>query len=82
MPQQVKIISEKRVFDGFFKVDEAHLQHELYNGTMSAELTRLNFNRGDSAAVVLHDPLADGAVPLPDVYQRSRLDSGNSGGFD
>ena len=59
MPQQVKIISEKRVFDGFFKVDEAHLQHEIYNGAMSVELRRLNFNRGDSAAVVLHDPLAD-----------------------
>ena len=59
MPKTVKIISEKRVYDGFFKIDEAHLQHELYNGAMSTELTRLNFNRGDSAAVILHDPMSD-----------------------
>jgi nudix-type nucleoside diphosphatase (YffH/AdpP family) len=59
MPKQVKIISEKRVFDGFFKIDEAHFQHELYSGQMSPELTRMSFNRGDSAAVILHDPLLD-----------------------
>ncbi len=59
MPKQVKIIREKRVFDHHFKIDEAHLQHELFNGEMSPELTRLNFNRGDSAAVILHDPLLD-----------------------
>lgn len=62
MPKQVTILRQKRVFDGFFKIDEAHLQHELYNGGMSPELTRLSFNRGDSAAVVLHDPLADTVI--------------------
>jgi len=62
MPREVKIISTKRVFDGFFKIDEAHLQHELYNGKMSPELTRLNFERGDSAAVVLHDPVSDTVI--------------------
>lgn len=59
MPKKVTLLSQKRVFDGFFKIDEAHLQHELFKGGMSPELTRLNFNRGDSAAVVLHDPLSD-----------------------
>ena len=62
MPQKVNLISQKRVFDHFFKIDEAHLQHELYNGQMSAELTRLNFNRGDSAAVILHDPMLDTVI--------------------
>jgi len=59
MPQKVEIISEKRIFDGFFKIDEAHLRYQLFNGEMSPELTRLNFNRGDSAAVILHDPMLD-----------------------
>ncbi len=59
MPKQVKIISEKRIFDQHFKIDEAHLKHELFNGEMSPELTRLNFNRGDSVAVILHDPMLD-----------------------
>lgn len=62
MPSKVNILSEQRIFDGFFKIDEAHLQHELYNGGLSPELTRLNFNRGDSAAVILHDPLADTVI--------------------
>ncbi len=62
MPRQVKIISKNRVYDGTFKIDEAHLQHELYNGEMSPELTRLNFERGDSAAVVLHDPVSDTVI--------------------
>ena len=62
MLKQVKIISKKRVYDGFFKIDEARLQHELYNGEMSPEMVRLNFERGDSAAVVLHDPLADTVI--------------------
>ena len=62
MSKQVKIISEKKVYDGFFKIVEARLQHELFNGEMSPELTRLNFERGDSAAVVLHDPLADTVI--------------------
>ncbi len=62
MPEKVKIISEKKVYDGFFKINEAHLQHELFNGEMSPELTRLNFERGDSAAVVLHDPVSDTVI--------------------
>jgi nudix-type nucleoside diphosphatase (YffH/AdpP family) len=62
MPKEVKLISEKRVFDHFFKIDEARLQHELFSGKMSPELTRLNFERGDSAAVVLHDTLADTVI--------------------
>jgi len=62
MPQKVEIISEKRVFDHFFKIDEAHLRYERFNGEMSAEVTRLNFERGDSAAVILHDPLSDTVI--------------------
>jgi nudix-type nucleoside diphosphatase (YffH/AdpP family) len=59
MPRKVEIISEKRVFDHHFKIDEAHLRYQLFNGEMSPELTRLNFERGDSAAVILHDPMLD-----------------------
>ena len=59
MDKKVNLISEKRIFDQFFKIDEAKLQYEQFNGEMSAELTRLNFNRGDSAAVILHDPMLD-----------------------
>ena len=50
---RVKILQETREYDGFFKIDKAVLQYEKFDGEMSQEITRLNFNRGDSAAVLL-----------------------------
>jgi ADP-ribose pyrophosphatase len=43
------------VFDDFFKIDEAELRFERYDGTMSEAVRRLNFERGDSAAALLFD---------------------------
>src|SRR5438105_15413057 len=54
MPK-VEVISRRRVFDDFFKVDEAKLRFERYDGTMSEPVRRLNFERGDSAAALLFD---------------------------
>src|SRR5215468_1869382 len=54
MPK-VKVISRRRVFDDFFKIDEAKLRFERYDGTMSEAVRRLNFERGDSAAALLFD---------------------------
>ena len=50
------IIHEKnRVFDDHFKIDEARLQFERFDGTMSEPVRRLVFERGDSvAALVRH----------------------------
>lgn len=54
----MKVIIKKiiRVFDDFFKIDKATLQHEKFDGTMTPELTRLNFNRGHSVAIILYNP--------------------------
>jgi ADP-ribose pyrophosphatase len=54
MPK-VEVISRRRVFDDFFKIDEAKLRFERYDGTMSEPVRRLNFERGDSAAALLFD---------------------------
>jgi nudix-type nucleoside diphosphatase (YffH/AdpP family) len=54
MPK-VEVISRRRVFDDFFKIDEAVLHFERYDGTMSEAVRRLNFERGDSAAALLFD---------------------------
>jgi nudix-type nucleoside diphosphatase (YffH/AdpP family) len=54
MPK-VDVISCRRVFDDFFKIDEAELRFERYDGTMSEAVRRLNFERGDSAAALLFD---------------------------
>ena len=54
MPK-VEVISRRRVFDDFFKIDEAEVRFERYDGTMSEAVRRLNFERGDSAAALLLD---------------------------
>ncbi|MEA2989737.1 MAG: ADP-ribose pyrophosphatase [Alphaproteobacteria bacterium] len=51
--RKVEVISRKRVFDDFFKIDEALLRYERYDGTMSPVVRRLCFERGDSAAALL-----------------------------
>lgn len=48
-----KVTEEKRIFDDFFKIDEAHLKYERFDGTMSEPVRRLNFNRGDSVAAII-----------------------------
>lgn len=55
MPKRVVIKGPKnRILDDFFKVDEVHLSFEKFDGSMSEVVRRLNFERGDSVAAVLH----------------------------
>ncbi len=62
MPDKVKIISESREYDGFFKIDKAIIQYEKFNGEMSPEITRLNFDRGDSVGVLLYNQDNDSVI--------------------
>ena len=48
-----------RVFDEFFKIDRAVIQHEKFDGTMTNDIIRLNFNRGQSVCVLLYNPHKD-----------------------
>ncbi len=52
----VKIHSKQRVFDGRFKIDEIVYSHTRCAGPgVNKDVRRLVFERGDSAAVLLHD---------------------------
>jgi nudix-type nucleoside diphosphatase (YffH/AdpP family) len=51
--RKVEVISRKRIFDDVFKIEEARLRFERYDGAMSEVVRRLNFERGDSAAALL-----------------------------
>jgi ADP-ribose pyrophosphatase len=56
MNRIVNVIQRQEVFHRFvFRIDELKLQHERYDGSMSAEISRLILNRGDSVAMLLHD---------------------------
>jgi nudix-type nucleoside diphosphatase (YffH/AdpP family) len=55
---QVKILDlvEDYSFGSMFRVIRAKLRYRRFDGHMSEEITRINFERGDSAGVLLYDP--------------------------
>ena len=54
--REVRVESVRRVFDGHFKVDEATATFQKPDGTWSGPTKRLSVERGDAAAVLIHDP--------------------------
>jgi len=51
--RRVEIEGKQHVFDDFFKVEEAFVRYEKFDGQMSDTVRRLNFERGDAAAVLI-----------------------------
>ena len=68
MPGRVKILSEKRVFDRFLKIDEITHTHETYSGPDSPKLVRFVMERGDSVAALVHD-VENGEVLLAEQFR-------------
>jgi ADP-ribose pyrophosphatase len=53
----VQVFSARRLFDTpFMRIDESRLSYRRRNGAWSEAITRLNVDRGDSVAAILHDP--------------------------
>ncbi len=53
--KRVIVHTKKRVFDGFFKLDEAEVSYERFDGRMSDRLRRLSLERGDSVAAIIYN---------------------------
>jgi nudix-type nucleoside diphosphatase (YffH/AdpP family) len=51
--KKVSFESKKQIFDDFFKIEEALLRFERFDGRMSPIVRRLNFERGDSVAALI-----------------------------
>src|SRR5262245_57590554 len=59
MDRRVEILHRKEVFHRFiFRIDEVRLRHERFDGAMSLPITRLVLERGDSVAILPHDPVS------------------------
>ncbi len=56
MSMRVDVEARRQLYDGFFRLEEVDLRHERFDGSMSQPISRLNLDRGDGAAVLLHDP--------------------------
>ncbi len=60
MNRRVEIIQRETVFNRFiFQITEIEIRHEKFDGSMSAPVKRLVLERGDAAAVLLHDTDTD-----------------------
>lgn len=56
MSRRVDILEEDTIFqEHIFTIKRARLRHEKFDGTMSEEIVRMSFERGDSVAAVLHN---------------------------
>jgi len=75
MPSRVDITKKARVLDDFFKVEEALVSFERFDGTMSPVVRRLNFERGDSVAALLHHA-GRGAAILVNQFKYPAYDKG------
>ncbi len=51
--RRVVIHDRALVLDDFFKVEEAYVSYERFDGTMGPKLRRLNFERGDAVSAVI-----------------------------
>lgn len=54
--QDIEIIENKPVHQGYFRVDRYSLKHKLFDGNTSALLRREVMERGHAAAVLPYDP--------------------------
>lgn len=51
--KKVSIEQKRYILNDFFKIEEARLRFELFNGKMSPSVRRLSLERGDSVAVLV-----------------------------
>lgn len=51
-----KILKKDTNYQGFFKVETVHFEHELFKGGSAGPITHEIFERGDSVAVLPYDP--------------------------
>ena len=76
MNKIVEILNRAVVFQKlFFRIEEARLRYERFDGRMSREISRLNFERRDSAAALVHDA-EENRVILIEQFRFSTYDKG------
>ena len=56
------VIKKKIIYQGFFKLSEIKLQHDLFAGGQSPVLRRELLDRGQAVAVLPYDPVRDEVV--------------------
>lgn len=73
----VKIVSSTPAYSGFLSIVKIRLRHRLFNGAMSAVITRELMERGQAVAVLLHDKQRD-TVVMVEQFRIGALEDENS----
>ena len=77
-PRDLKVVehARARIFDSFFKIDEKVLSYDRIDGPGRIERQRwLIFERGDAAAVLIHD-IENDTILLTEQLRAATLDKG------
>jgi ADP-ribose pyrophosphatase len=61
-PDDVRVLADDRVFDGYFAVQRITLQHRCFAGGWSEPLTREVFERGNAVGVLPYEPASDSLI--------------------
>lgn len=76
----VVVRNKRRVFDGFFKLDELTLSHRLFSGDMSPDKKVLVLERGDAVAALIYNR-TDNRVVLVEQFKAPTMDTSPSNGW-
>ncbi|CAH0534388.1 ADP-ribose pyrophosphatase [Vibrio stylophorae] len=63
----VEIIQKSRHYNGFLKIDHYQFRHRLFAGGWSDPIVRECLERGDAAALLPYDPIADTVVLIEQI---------------
>ncbi|MXP67707.1 ADP-ribose diphosphatase [Pantoea sp. Aalb] len=63
----IKIITRKKKYEGFFSIVSYFFIHRRFNGKMSKEIIREVFERGHAAVLLPYDPLLDKVILIEQV---------------
>jgi nudix-type nucleoside diphosphatase (YffH/AdpP family) len=75
-PRRVQIEQQRTLLDSFFRVEEATLRYERYDGRMSEPVRRVKVERGDSVALVLRH-IDSGHILLIEQFKYPTYGSGD-----
>lgn len=65
--QDVEMISQKPLYQGFFRLNQYRFKHRLFNGQMSGEVVREIFERGHAGVLLPYDVLRDNVVLIEQI---------------
>jgi nudix-type nucleoside diphosphatase (YffH/AdpP family) len=74
--KKVSIEKKSYILEDVFKVEEAHLRYEKFNGEMSGTVRRISLERGDSVSVLIYN-IKTNKIILVSQFRYPSYKSGN-----